>query len=194
LYTSTADRENLHYCVLHKETEEEKYNTLRTLIQEKNCPTIVYVSRIRRTIALAEKLTGDGFPAKPYNGQMEASEKSANQDAFIKNEIKVIVATSAFGMGVDKKDVKLVVHYDISDSLENYIQEAGRAGRNSSIQADCYVLFNDSDLDKHFILLNQTKLSISEIQQVWKALKDLTKLRRKICCSPLEIARQAGLG
>ena len=89
-------------------------------------------------------------------------------------EAQVIVATSAFGMGVDKKDVGLVVHYNISDSLENYVQEAGRAGRDPQMQADCFVLYADSDLDKHFMLLNQTKLSISEIQQVWKAIKDLT--------------------
>lgn len=60
------------------------------------------------------------------------------------------------------------------------------------MQAECYVLYNDRDLDKHFILFNQTKLSISEIQQVWKAIKDLTRLRPRVCCSPLEIARQAG--
>lgn len=95
-------------------------------------------------------------------------------------------------MGVDKSNVKLVIHYDISDSLENYVQEAGRAGRDQSLQAECVVLFNDSDLDKHFILLNQTKLSISEIQQVWKAVKDLTKTRQEVCCSPLEVARKAG--
>lgn len=110
----------------------------------------------------------------------------------MEGEAQVIVATSAFGMGVDKKDVGLVVHYDISDSLENYVQEAGRAGRDPHMQADCYVLYDDNDLDKHFVLLNQTKLSISEIQQVWKAIKDLTAKREKISCSPLEIARQAG--
>lgn len=85
-----------------------------------------------------------------------------------------------------------MIHYDISSSLEDYVQEAGRAGRDPSMQAECYVLFNDNDLDKHFLLLNQTKLSISEIQQVWKAIKDLTKFRSSVCCSPLEIARQAG--
>lgn len=192
LFTSLAARENLHYTVLYKETEEEKYIALRSLIEQKNCPAIVYVSRTKRTKALAEKLTNDGFTAKPFYGKMDAKDKIANQEAFIRNEIQVIVATSAFGMGVDKKDVRLVVHYDISDSLENYVQEAGRAGRDPSLQADCYVLFNDSDLDKHFILLNQTKLSMSEIQQVWKAIKDLTKQRPRVCCSPLEIARQAG--
>ncbi|MBQ1660062.1 MAG: AAA family ATPase, partial [Clostridia bacterium] len=192
LYASTAARENLHYTVLYKETDEEKYTALRQLIEAKNCPTIVYVSRTKRTHQLAGKLTSDGFPAKPFNGKMDANEKIANQEAFIRNEIKVIVATSAFGMGVDKKDVKLVVHYDISDSLENYVQEAGRAGRDPNMQADCYVLYNDSDLDKHFILLNQSKLSISEIQQVWRAIKTLTKFRPTVCCSALEIARAAG--
>ena len=192
LFTSTADRENLHYTVLFKETDEEKYNALRSLIEQKNCPTIVYVSRTRRTIQLAEKLTSDGFPAKPFNGKMDPNEKVANQEAFINNQIKIMVATSAFGMGVDKKDVKLVIHYDISDSLENYVQEAGRAGRDPSLLAECFVLYNDNDLDKHFMLLNQTKLSISEIQQVWKALKDMTREKPWVCCSALEIARQAG--
>lgn len=192
LFTSTADRENLHYSVLFKETEEEKYNALRFLIEQKNCPTIVYVSRTRRAVQLAEKLTSDGFPARPFHGKMDPSKKIENQEAFIRNDVKIIVATSAFGMGVDKKDVRLVVHYDISDSLENYVQEAGRAGRDQSLLAECFVLFNDNDLDKHFLLLNQTKLSMSEIQQVWKALKDLTRERPWVCCSALEIARQAG--
>ena len=192
IFASTATRENLHYTVLHKETDEEKYNALRALIAQKNCPTIVYVSRTKRTFELASKLTSDGFKALPYNGKMGSNDKIVNQEAFMNNEVSIIVATSAFGMGVDKSDVKLVVHYDISDSLENYVQEAGRAGRDPSLQADCYVLFNDNDLDKHFILLNQTKLSISEIQQVWKAIKDLTKNRPNVCCSALEIARQAG--
>ena len=106
---------------------------------------------------LAERLTQDGFNAKPYHGKMEAKEKTTNQNAFISGEVQIMVATSAFGMGVDKKDVGMVIHYEISDSLENYIQEAGRAGRDEHISADCFVLFNEEDLSKHFILLNQTK-------------------------------------
>ena len=192
LFASAASRTNLRYSVLHTETDEEKYVILRKLIAGSDCPTIVYVSRTKRTQEIATKLTRDGYKALPFNGKMDADEKVANQDAFMNDEVRIIVATSAFGMGVDKKDIGLVVHYDISDSLENYVQEAGRAGRDPGLNARCYVLYNDRDLDKHFILLNQSKLSISEIQQVWKAIKDLTKQRRKLYCSALEIARQAG--
>ena len=192
VFASSAERQNLHYSVLHAETADEKYTQLRNLILGHQCPTIIYVARTRRTRELADRLRHDGIQALPFNGKMEAAEKVENQNAFMSGETKIIVATSAFGMGVDKKDVGLVIHYDISDSLENYVQEAGRAGRDPQMEADCYVLFDDSDLDKHFILLNQTKLSISEIQQVWKAIKDLTAKHDKVSCSPLEIARQAG--
>jgi len=192
LYTSKASRTNLQYKVYEKGNEEEKYQAARDLIEVKNCPTIIYVSRTRKAYLLAERLTKDGFNAKPYHGKMDKQEKSENQDSFINGAIQIIVATSAFGMGVDKKDVGMVIHYEISDSLENYIQEAGRAGRDENMMADCYVLFNEEDLSKHFILLNQTKLSIKEIQQIWKAIKDITKFRSKVSNSALEIARKAG--
>ena len=194
VFAANAERKNLRYSVLHADAAEEKYNLLRSLILGHNCPSIVYVSRTRRTRELAQHLVNDGIRALPFNGKMEAAEKVKNQNAFMSGEAQVIVATSAFGMGVDKRDVGLVVHYNISDSLENYVQEAGRAGRDPQMQAECYVLYADSDLDKHFILLNQTKLSISEIQQVWKAIKTLAAKRQQISCSPLDIARQAGWG
>jgi ATP-dependent DNA helicase RecQ len=192
VFAAKAERKNLHYSVIHSETNDDKYQQLRNLILGHRCPTIIYVSRTRRTREIAEHLTADGIRALPFNGKMEATEKVHNQNAFMTGEVQVIVATSAFGMGVDKKDVGLVVHFDISDSLENYLQEAGRAGRDPEMQAECYVLYSDSDLDKHFILLNQSKLSISEIQQVWRAVRDLTAKYEKVSCSPLEIARQAG--
>ena len=192
LFASSASRTNLHYSVIHVDSDGNKYNLLRSLVEQADCPTIIYVSRTKRTRELALKLTRDGISALPYNGKMDADEKIHNQDAFMNDKVRIIVATSAFGMGVDKSDVGLVIHYDISDSLENYVQEAGRAGRDPHLNAKCYVLYSDEDLDKHFILLNQTKLSISEIQQVWKAVKDFTKQRPHVSCSALEIARQAG--
>ena len=192
LFASSATRTNLRYSVIHSETKEDKYLKLRQLIAESDCPAIVYAARVKSTHEIAEKLTRDGYRALPFNGRMDAEEKTANQDAFMNGDVRIIVATSAFGMGVDKKDVGLVVHFDISDSLENYVQEAGRAGRDPDLQARCYVLYSDNDLDKHFILLNQTKISISEIQQIWKVVKDMTKQRSRFECSALEIARRAG--
>jgi len=192
IFSSKASRTNLHYKVFEKGDEEAKYQEVRDLLEERGCPAIIYVSRTRKANSLAEKLTADGFNAKAYHGKMDAKEKTAHQNAFIAGEVQIMVATSAFGMGVDKKDVGMVIHYEISDSLENYIQEAGRAGRDENIVADCFVLFNEEDLSKHFILLNQTKLSIKEIQQVWKAIKEITKFRSKVSNSALEIARKAG--
>lgn len=192
VFAAKAERKNLRYSVIHADTNEDKYNQLRHLILGHRCPTIVYVSRTHRTTEIAQHLCADGIRALPFNGKMDAADKVKNQNAFMSGETQAIVATSAFGMGVDKKDVGLVVHFDISDSLENYLQEAGRAGRDPEMQADCYVLYSDNDLDKHFILLNQSKLSISEIQQVWRAVRDLTTKYDKVSCSPLEIARQAG--
>ncbi|WP_026764550.1 RecQ family ATP-dependent DNA helicase [Sediminibacterium salmoneum] len=192
VFSANASRTNLNYNVFRKDNEEEKYNQLRSLIESNNCPTIVYVSRTKRAYKLAKRLSEDGFVARPYHGKMDKDEKTENQDAFMAGEVNIMVATSAFGMGVDKSDVGSVIHYDISDSLENYVQEAGRAGRDENINANCYILFNEEDLDKHFILLNQTKISSKEINQIWKAIKDITKTRDRASNSALEIARKAG--
>lgn len=192
VFSTGSARPNLQYKVFQRGDPEEKYLTLRNLIEEKNCPTIVYVSRTKKATDLAERLSNDGLHAEAYHGKMEASQKTKNQEAFTQGEVPIMVATSAFGMGVDKKDVGLVVHYEISDSLENYVQEAGRAGRDENILADCYVLYDEEDLSKHLVLLNQTKLSANEIQQIWKAIKDITRFRKKVSNSALEIARKAG--
>jgi ATP-dependent DNA helicase RecQ len=192
VFSTGTSRTNLTYRVYENFSEEDKYNNLRDLIESKDCPAIVYVSRTSRAFKISEKLIKDGFSARPYHGKMDVKEKTENQNAFMSGDVKIMVATSAFGMGVDKKDVGMVIHYDISDSLENYVQEAGRAGRDETITADCFVLFNEDDLGKHFTLLNQTKLSIKEIKQVWKAIKDNTKFRSKLSNSALEIARKAG--
>lgn len=191
LYTAGSGRKNLKYTVIQK-ADKEKYNEIRNLLSYKKCPTIIYVSRTARAKDLADRLTRDGYPARPYHGKMDKKEKSENQDAFIRGDVDIMVATSAFGMGVDKKDIGMVIHHDISDSLENYVQEAGRAGRDQNISAECYILFNDEDLNKHFMLLNQTKITLEEIQQIWKVIKDATYKRSRMSSSALEIARAAG--
>lgn len=191
-FTTSATRTNLRYTVLHRESKHDKYQTLRSLLESRNCPAIVYVSRTKSAEEIAGKLCADGLNAKAFHGQMDTMTKVRNQEDFVNNNVRIIVATSAFGMGVDKSDVGLVVHFDISDSLENYLQEAGRAGRDVKSEAECFVLYNDDDLNKHFILLNQTKLTLSEINQIWTAIKSLTKNRKTVHISPLEVARKAG--
>lgn len=192
IFAADSERKNLKYHVLYKENEDEKYATLRELIQIDNAPTIVYVSSTKKAEKIAFKLTRDGILSKAYHGKMDTSDKLINQEEFINGKVQVIVATSAFGMGVDKDNVGLIIHHDISNSLENYVQEAGRAGRNPELNAKCYVLYNENDLDIHFLLLNQTKLTRNEIQQIWKAIKDLSKNKKRIMISPLELARKAG--
>jgi ATP-dependent DNA helicase RecQ len=192
VFRATTSRTNLSYKILQNNNSGNKYNELREIIGKKDCPAIVYVSRTKMAYEIAKRLTDDGLNARPYHGKMEKDEKISNQDAFMSGDVRIIVATSAFGMGVDKDNVGLVIHYDISDSLENYIQEAGRAGRDENISAECYVLYNEEDLDKHFELLNQTKISHKEINQIWKGIKELTRVRANVSNSALEIARKAG--
>lgn len=191
LFTASSSRKNLTYKVIRAK-DNEKYLELRKLLDSKKCPTIIYASRTKRTEELAERLNQDGYFSRAYHGKMDKKIKSENQKDFIDGNVDIMVATSAFGMGVDKKDVGMVIHYDISDSLENYVQEAGRAGRDQTINAECFVLYDEADLNKHFMLLNQTKISIQEIKQIWRAIKELTRKRAKFSSSALEIARKAG--
>jgi ATP-dependent DNA helicase RecQ len=141
VFKANSTRTNLQYKVYNSADEEDKYNNARRLIESKNCPTVIYVSRTRKAYKLADRLSEDGFNAKPYHGKMDVKEKTQNQNDFIAGNVQIMVATSAFGMGVDKTDGGLVILYDISDSLDNYVQDAGRAGRDEYISADCFVLF-----------------------------------------------------
>ena len=192
VFKANPARENLSYHVFAEDSNDEKDKLLRQLLQDNDCPAIIYVATTRHAEYLAAKLTEEGLKAKAYHGRMDSKVRTENQNAFMRGEIDIIVATTAFGMGVDKKDVGMVIHYNISDSLENYIQEAGRAGRDESIMANCYILFADEDLNRRFIMLNQSKLTLKEIRQVWRAIKTLTGTRESITRTALEIARASG--
>lgn len=192
VFQTDAQRTNLAYQVSPETDDRSKYESLRNILCDDALPAIVYVSRTKKTQEISDKLCTDGLQALPFHGKLDSKTKTQNQNKFIDGEIPIMVATSAFGMGVDKKDVRTVVHYEISDSLENYVQEAGRAGRDEGIQANCHILFNEDDLDKHFILQNNTRITHEEIRKVWKSVKDLTRFRTKVSKSALDIARQAG--
>ena len=193
-YVTRASRTNLRYEVIDIQNPEQKMAELIRLLSECEKPAIIYASRTKRVEQIHGAIKEFGFNSTYFHGKLDKEVKKENMDGFMNGKIDIIVATSAFGMGVDKEDVKSVIHYNISDSLENYIQEAGRAGRNEKIQAQCYILFNEDDLNKHFNLLQQTKINHKQIQQIWKALKNLSALRKSkaISNSALEIAQAAG--
>lgn len=192
VFEASSQRKNLKFKVYEVNNKDSKYNLLRNLIDQENAPTIVYASRRRTVEELGDRLVKDGYSAVFFHGGMEVEEKIAQQNLFMIGKAQIMVATSAFGMGVDKADVGCVIHYEISDSLENYVQESGRAGRDEKINANCYILYHDDDLNKHFEMLNRSKVNLKEIQQIWKAIKEITKFRDTVSQSALEIARAAG--
>lgn len=191
-FISRAARKNLMYEVINIEDGERKMKELLSLLDRCEKPAIVYASRTKKVVQIAELISATGMSCTYFHGKMKSDDKKKNQDSFMAGDTDIIVATSAFGMGVDKDNVKTVIHYDISDSLENYVQEAGRAGRDEDIKAKCYILFHEDDLNKHFSLAQQTKLNIKEIQQIWKAIKNQNKYRDRMSNSALQIAKKAG--
>ncbi len=191
-FISKAKRTNLSYEVYSAKTEKEKEEKLLELVNQISEPKIIYVARTRKAEDVSERLSKAGYEAVCFHGKMENKLKQKNQERFMKGEVSTIVATSAFGMGVDKEDVNAVIHYEISSSLENYIQEAGRAGRNKKINARCYILFDESDLNKHFAIFIQSKLNQKDIQQIWMGIKKLTYRKNPSFVSALELAKESG--
>lgn len=193
-FITRAQRTNLSYEVIPVEDADPKAKDRQLLQLAHRCekPAIVYVSRTKRVEELAILLAHSGLAVKGFHGKMTRDQKQQHMDAFMQGQVEVMVATSAFGMGVDKEDVRSVIHYNLSNSLESYVQEAGRAGRSKDIQATCYILYHESDLSKHFGLLQRTKINLKEIQQIWRAIRNLTKFRSEVSKSALEIARAAG--
>ncbi len=191
-FTTSSGRTNLSYQVKKVDDDLDRYQTLRSLLLEDKRPTIIYASRTKVIDELHRKLNADNFNTSKFHGSMDNDEKIANQNEFMNHTTNVMVATNAFGMGVDKDDVGVVIHYNISDSLENYVQEAGRAGRNPDDFAKCYILYNEQDLDSHFDLLNLNKISRKEIAQVWSGIISATDDRLEFTKTALEISKLAG--
>lgn len=192
-FISPAKRSNLTYKVVESsESQNERRKQLINLLREYAGPKIIYASKVKTTESLAEELYNRGFASACYNGKMESEKKMVIQDQFQNEEVDTIVATTAFGMGVDKDNVELVAHYEISSTLENYVQEAGRAGRNPNLQASCVALFHPNDLNTSFQILQQSKLSAQEIATVWRVLKKMAGNRNRLIMSALEIADQCG--
>lgn len=185
-------RTNLEYNIYTCSDERSKIDTLAELISSEDGPVIVYCSRTSTTEMVAEKLSLFGIGTAVYHGKLLSEDKKRNMKLFMESGVNVVVATNAFGMGVDKDDVSLVVHYDIPASLENYAQETGRAGRDPGIQAKCCLLFDKEDIKKNFELLYGSKINKKEISELWRGVRELTKNAATVSRSPLEIAMMSG--
>ena len=191
-FISNKGRTNLSYEVVNVDNPDRKMSYLLNILQDCEKPAIIYASRTKQVEQVSTLINEAGFDSTFFHGKLDKDEKKANMNAFMNDQKQIIVATSAFGMGVDKDNVKSVIHYNISDSLENYVQESGRAGRDEKIEAKCYILYTEEDLNKHFSLLQQTKLNHKEIKDIWRAIKGQAKYRDKISQSALEIAKKSG--
>ncbi|HIP11478.1 MAG TPA: RecQ family ATP-dependent DNA helicase [Arcobacter sp.] len=190
-YIATPERKNLRYKSIPSE-KKEKYPELLRLIKDHDGATLVYIpSSTKDCDKVAEQLTMDTEKSvKSFHSKIDSQEKMKILKGYILSEIDVIVATTAFGMGVDKADITNVIHYEMSDSLESYTQEAGRGARDERLEAFCPILYDEDDLDKHFASLNRSKITASEINSIFRVLK-----RTKgdiITKTAFEIALEAG--
>ena len=190
-YVAKPERKNLKYKALPTE-HREKYPALLKLINEHNGATLVYIpSSTKECDKVAEQLNIDTDKAvRSFHSKLDSQEKMQILKDYIENRIDVIVATTAFGMGVDKADITNVIHYEVSDSLENYAQEAGRGARDENLEAFCPILFDENDLDKHFATLNRSKITAAEINSVFQVIKRAKS--DTVTKTAFEIALEAG--
>ena len=137
-------RENLRLESVNASNDDDKRRRLVELIREIDGTGIVYAATIKQVEAAHADLTAAGFNVAKYHGKLGARYRRDNQERFMSGDLKAIVATNAFGMGIDKADIRFVIHYAIPGSLEAYYQEAGRAGRDGE-PARCILLFNVQD-------------------------------------------------
>ena len=144
-YVASFDRPNLTYRVVPKSSPYEQL--LSFLEARPHESGIVYCASRKITDSLAAKLNADGVSAKPYHAGLESDERARNQEAFLRDDVRVVTATIAFGMGINKPNVRFVVHHDLPKNIESYYQETGRAGRDG-LPSECVLLFSAADVVK----------------------------------------------
>ena len=181
VFDGGAHRTNLEFMVVQTSSEEKSAHIHQILTAD--LPTdepggaIVYCATRRQTEEIAEFLQAKGMEASRFHAGLPPETKKNIQGSFIQGELRVIVATNAFGMGIDKPDVRLVIHADVPGSLENYLQEAGRAGRDQQM-ARCVLLYTQDDVERQFGMSARSRLTRREIHGVLRALRNMDRKKR----------------
>lgn len=178
IFDGGHERNNLHYEVMPVTRQEKPALIHRLLVTEFGEPgnarsgggAVVFAARRQSAEEIASFLKDMGWACAHFHAGLDPGLKKDTQQAFITGDLKVIVATNAFGMGVDKPDVRIVIHAEIPGSLENYLQEAGRAGRDRQ-DSRCVLLYDEEDVDAQFNLSARSRLSRRDIASILRALR-----------------------
>lgn len=196
LFDGGATRSNLSFSVLAT-GRETKLGDILTVISDHlpaagKSGAVVYCATRKETERIAAFLQGQGYAAAHFHAGLTADDKHAVQESFRVGTLRVIAATNAFGMGIDKPDIRLVVHADIPGSLESYLQEAGRAGRDQA-PAACVMLYHADDVERQFSLAARSRLERHEIDAILRALRRIDEHTRnsgKVVATTGEIVRE----
>ena len=181
VFDGGAGRTNLEFVVVPT-SSGAKFSDIHRILtadlpEEQPGGAIIYCATRQQTEHVAEFLQAQGMAADHFHAGLPPETKKNVQQGFIRGDLRAIVATNAFGMGIDKPDVRLVIHADIPGSLENYLQEAGRAGRDQG-EARCVLLYTQDDVERQFGMSARSRLTRREIHGVLRALRNLDRRKR----------------